>query len=488
VGRKLLAAFAACAVTVVVVAAFGFGSINHLIENDHWVDHSQEVRRGLATLLDQVTDAETGQRGFVITGDESYLAPYNNALQTIDPSFDNLRHLTEDNPDEQRRLDQLHPLIEAKLAELKLTIDARRAKGFGAAQKIVTGGAGAESMVEVRRVVAEMDADEQGLLAKRATESEASAQASRAVIVSGSLAGMVFICLLGWFIASSLASQIGSSVGHIQSSSAELQAAANQQATGSREQSTSMNEISTTINELLATSRQIAESAQRVAHISGETARAAGLGEQTVVRSQESIAAIRRQVDLVVEHMLALGRKSQQIGGILEIINELAEQTNILSINASVEAAGAGEAGKRFSVVADEIRKLADRVGGSTKEIRGLVEDVRAAVNTTVMATEGGAKAVEAGTRQFSEVASSFQGIAALVGTSTEAAREIELSTKQQASAVEQVTVAVRNVAQATRETEASSTQTLQTAVELAALARDLARVITSEGAVLARA
>jgi methyl-accepting chemotaxis protein len=186
--------------------------------------------------------------------------------------------------------------------------------------------------------------------------------------------------------------------------------------------------------------------------------------------------------------MLELGRKSQQIGGILEIINELAEQTNILSINASVEAAGAGEAGRRFSVVADEIRKLADRVGASTKEIRTLVEEVRSAVNTTVMATEGGAKAVEAGTRQFTEVATAFQGISSLVGTSTEAAREIELSTKQQATAVDQVTVAVSNVAQATRETEASANQTLQTAGELTSLAGDLARIIHARELSLARA
>ena len=102
--------------------------------------------------------------------------------------------------------------------------------------------------------------------------------------------------------------------------------------------------------------------------------------------------------------MLDLGKKSQQIGGILEIINELAEQTNILSINATIEAAGAGESGKRFAVVADEIRKLADRVGGSTKEIRGLIDQIRAAVNAAVMATEGGSKAVDAGTRQFGEV------------------------------------------------------------------------------------
>jgi len=176
--------------------------------------------------------------------------------------------------------------------------------------------------------------------------------------------------------------------------------------------------------------------------------------------------------------MLDLGKKSQQIGGIVEIINELAEQTNILAINASIEAAGAGETGKRFAVVADEIRKLADRVGGSTKEIRMLIDEVRAAVNMTVMTTEGGTKAVDAGARQFTEVTLALKQIVGLVGTTTEAAREIELSTKQQSTAVEQVNIAVANVAQATRESETSASQTFQTATQLTTLSRDLLRLI----------
>ena len=223
-----------------------------------------------------------------------------------------------------------------------------------------------------------------------------------------------------------------------------MQAAANQQATGAKEQATAMTEITTTISELLATSRQIAESAQRVAQIAEQTASAARSGHGTVDMTHESIAGIRRQVDQIVAHMLELGKKSQEIGAVLDIVSELAEQTNILAINATIEAAGAGEAGKRFAVVADEIRKLADRVGGSTKEIRALIEDVRSAVNTTVMATETGSKAVDAGSRQFGEVASAFKQIAGLVAATTDAAREIELSTKQQSTAVEQVNVADR--------------------------------------------
>ena len=97
------------------------------------------------------------------------------------------------------------------------------------------------------------------------------------------------------------------------------------------------------------------------------------------------------------------------------------------------------------------------------------------------MTTEGGTKAVDAGAREFSEVATAFGQIVRLVSTTTEAAREIELSTKQQSTAVEQVNIAVANVAQATRETEASSSQMLQTASELTNLSRDLMRLIQSQ-------
>jgi methyl-accepting chemotaxis protein len=199
--------------------------------------------------------------------------------------------------------------------------------------------------------------------------------------------------------------------------------------------------------------------------------------------ASESIASIRQQVDLVVDHTLELGRKSQQIGAVLDIVSELAEQTNILAINATIEAAGAGEAGKRFAVVADEIRKLADRVAGSAKEIRALIDDVRGAVNTTVMATETGAKAVDAGTREFAEVTAVFGQIAGMIVTAAQAAREIELSTKQQATAVEQVNLAIGNSAQAARETEVSLGQTVQTASQLSTLSLGLMRLVQSPSA-----
>ncbi len=320
---------------------------------------------------------------------------------------------------------------------------------------------------------------------REATDTASQAEMIVAVIALAILGLAATIALV---LTRSLARQIGTAVSQVQSSSSELQAAATQQASGAKEQSTAMTEITTTITELLATSRQIAESAQRVAQIAHQTAGAARVGDATVEKGHEAIGTIRRQVDLIVGHMLQLGKKSQEIGSVLEIVAELAEQTNILAINATIEAAGAGEHGKRFAVVAEEIRKLADRVGGSTKEIRTLIDEVRGAVNTTVMTTETGSKAVEAGARQFAEVTSAFKQIGGLVGTTTDAAREIELSTKQQATAVEQVNVAVSNVAQASKEAAASTTQTLQTASQLSGLSRDLLRLVqppteTREGA-----
>jgi methyl-accepting chemotaxis protein len=294
------------------------------------------------------------------------------------------------------------------------------------------------------------------------------------------LAALLALGLAVW-LSGALGTLIGAAVHRVQSSSTQLEAAAHEQVSSTQELTSTTNEITVTIRELLATSRQIAESAQRVVHIAEETGHSANVGDQTVQRTQEAIGRIKGQVDQIVSRMVDLGRKSQQIGGILELINELAEQTNILSINATIEAAGAGEAGKRFAVVADEIRRLADRVGGSAREIRTLIDEIRAAANATVMATEDGSKSVEVGARQFSEVLSTFKGITDRVSVTTEAAREIELSTKQQSTAVEQLNVAIGGVAQAAKETQASSAQTLSTCSELADVSRQLSALIREQ-------
>ncbi|HUQ07298.1 MAG TPA: CHASE3 domain-containing protein [Kofleriaceae bacterium] len=470
--------FALAGVITAAIAAVGYRSTGEVIDNTGRLTHTHEVRREAEQIASLMKDVETGTRGFAITGDDVFLEPFNRASTVVDGVAERLRAMTSDNPAQQKRIDNLRALVAEKLAVSRRTIAARRGGGLEAAVADVRTGDGKAAMDRLRAEVDAIDAEEQRLLTQRKRSTEEAADTATTIMLWGAVLGFLLVVALGWLITRSLSGQIGEAVRHVQTSSTELHAAASQQAAGSKEQATAMNEIATTITELLATSRQIAENAQRVAQIASDTAGSARTGTNVVDRAQESVTAIRRQVDQIVGHMLELGKSSQQIGSVLDIVGELAEQTNILAINATIEAAGAGDAGRRFAVVADEIRKLADRVSTSTKEIRTLIDTVRTSVNTTVMATETGSKAVDAGSKQFGDVAAAFRQIAGQVGTATDAAREIELSTKQQATAVEQVNVAIANVGQATRETEISSTQTLDTAAQLSRLSKDLLRVV----------
>lgn len=477
-GRKLAIGFAVSSTFLIVIGLVAYWSIYTLIATTNSVTHTHTVLEHVSNLQSQLNEAETGQRGYLLSGDLTYLEPYEQGVANTPPIVSAMRSLTADSPTQQQRITQAEGMVNKKFALMKETIGLRKAGHADEALGVMLNSGGNKIMHDLRQVAADMAREERALLAKRNAEAESTAANAKLTIIWGSIVCLVFVMGAGYSITRSLTDRLGMAVSHVQSSSAELQAAATQQATGAKEQAGAMSEISTTISELGVTSRQIAESAQRVAQIAEQTAQAARNGGSTVEKGQESISGIRRQTDLVVSHMLDLGRKSQEIGAVLDIVSELAEQTNILAINATIEASGAGEAGRRFAVVAEEIRKLADRVAASTKGIRTQIEDVRGAVNTTVMATESGAKAVDQGARQFADVAEAFRQIAALVATTTEAVREIELSTKQQATAAEQVRIAVTDVAQATQETEASSAQTLQTASQLAGLSTDLRRLV----------
>lgn len=477
-GRRLAAGFMFAGAVLLVIAVVAYRSTTGLIENDRLVEHTYQVKNEFSNLLSSVEKVQTGQRGYLISGEEYFLDDYRSGLAMAKPTLERLVKLTSDNASQQRRLSTLTDRINARLAFAAENIELRRSQGLDAAIKAFVTRHGKSLTDEIRKLIAEGQQEESALLAKRAEDANASAQTTIAIILWGTIIGLAGMSLMGWFIIFTVTRQIGGAVGHMQSASSELQAAASQQATGAREQATALNEITVTISELLATSKQIADSAQKVTHIAGQTAATASGGNGTVEVASQSIGAIRQQVDQIVNHMMELGRKSQDIGSVLDIVSELAEQTNILSINATIEAAGAGESGKRFAVVADEIRKLSDRVGGSAKEIRTLIDEVRSTVNRTVMATEAGSKSVDVGARQFADVAVAFRAISDQITTTTDAAREIELSTKQQTTAVEQVNLAVANVAQASSEAEASSGQTLQTSTQLTSLAAGLLRLI----------
>ena len=473
-GNKLAGGYGLTVVLTILMGVASVGALSVAVRTkDLVIASAVQGLTGAQELTTLIEKRISDYRAFLLNNDQHYLDMSNAERAQFVQQVASLRTILTD-PTTLTLLDRASAAEADHSAALQPVIERRKTmtdlRNIGQLNAASVGPVRERMEQAIATLVARTQTDVES--ARKAS----SRTASRAIVVVCILGALSIASagLVAFRLSRGLRREVGAAVGHIQSSSAQLEAAAAQQASGGRDQSSAMNEITTTISELLITSRQIADSAGRVSKIAEETLDAAQSGDATIDQTRQSIAAIRTQVDQIVQHMLALGEKSQQIGGIVDLVSELAEQTNILAINATIEASGAGEWGRRFAVVAEEIRKLADRTAGSAKEIRALVEDVRGAVNTTVMATEIGAKAVDAGARQFDDATNSFRRIVQLVATTNESTREIELSTKQQTTAVEQVNVAASDTARVTRETEASAVQTRQTASHLSSLSGDL--------------
>jgi len=190
---------------------------------------------------------------------------------------------------------------------------------------------------------------------------------------------------------------------------------------------------------------------------------------------------LRGQVQNIAESMLLLGEHSQRIGGIVEIIDEISDQTNLLALNAAIEAAGAGESGKRFAIVAQEVRRLAERTVIATRQIKGLVEAIQKSTNSTVMVTEEGLKAVDNAATLVENVQLSFKGIMMMVDETLRASREIALSTQQQTSACEQLADTMNEVRDVSLQTVTGLRETELAIGELSSLADQLKALMEEE-------
>ena len=217
-GRKIAAGFAISFAVLALIGFVAYRGISSLTSTSYEVTHTHLVIEHVTHLLLLLSDAETGQRGFVITGDEAFLEPYTEATRSIEREVRELRELTADNPAQQKRIDRMEPLIAAKLTELRETIAMRRSGAVAEVDKRVAAGAGKRYMDDIRAVIGEMTAQEHDLLRQRAAEVELAANAARATIIFGTLAGLLIVMLAGFAITRSLSSQIGSAISHVQSS------------------------------------------------------------------------------------------------------------------------------------------------------------------------------------------------------------------------------------------------------------------------------
>ncbi len=264
----------------------------------------------------------------------------------------------------------------------------------------------------------------------------------------------------------------------ISSSSEQIAATTRDQAGASAQQAAAVNQTTATMDELATTAAQIAESAERVARDAAYTQKNTQDGVSAVTDTVRKMEDIRQGTEISIEEIKALGQRSQQIGQVMEIINTIADQTKLIAFNAALEAATAGETGRRFGVVATEVRRLAGDVTGATKKIKERIAEIQVAVNALLEASEEQDNRVDEGVNHTQMTATVLEKILDSAGSTATSAEQIAFSTQQQRTAAEQTVEALREVARGAKQVENGSRQTAQVVTDLLRLAEKLREAV----------
>jgi methyl-accepting chemotaxis protein len=272
--------------------------------------------------------------------------------------------------------------------------------------------------------------------------------------------------------------EIREAAGSLATGTTEILAAITQQATGASEQSVAISQASSTIDQVRTIAEQTAQRAQGVAGLAQRTAEVSHTGQQAVADTVAGVTGFKGKAESIAQHILDLSEKAQAIGGIISIVEEIADQSNMLALNAAVEAARAGETGRGFSVVAQEVRSLADRSMAATEEVKSILTEIQHGVNSTVIAAEEGMKEADAGMKLAGEAGRAIQDLAENVADSTGAAEQIAAAAGQQQAGVEQIGLVMETIRQVTAQSVTGAQQVERAAGELNDLARQLQELV----------
>ena len=258
------------------------------------------------------------------------------------------------------------------------------------------------------------------------------------------------------------------------SSSAEILASTTMVASGATETASAVNETTATVEEVKQASQLASQKVRLVADGAQRSLQVSQQGRKSVDEAVLGMNRIREQMETIAESIVSLSEQGQAIGEIIATVNDLAEQSNLLAVNAAIEAAKAGEHGKGFAVVAHEVRSLAVQSKEATAQVRTILNDIQKATNAAVMATEQGSKAVEAGERQSGEAGEAIRALADSIAEAANASTQIAASSHQQMVGMEQVAQAMENIKEASTLSVTSTRQAEQSAQNLHELGQRL--------------
>ncbi|AVO53231.1 methyl-accepting chemotaxis protein [Ectopseudomonas mendocina] len=271
-----------------------------------------------------------------------------------------------------------------------------------------------------------------------------------------------------------LIGHIGDGATQIASATEELSAITQQTRAGANEQKLETDQVATAMHEMATSVQDVARNAVETAHAVELTAQDASNGAQIVRKAIEQIDSLSGEVELTGEAISALAEESGRIGSMLDVIKSVAEQTNLLALNAAIEAARAGEAGRGFAVVADEVRGLAQRTQQSTQEIEALIAALQQGTLKAVQRMEGSRSLTQNSVALARQAGDALQSITASIGNAQGMTQQIAAAAEQQGAVAEEINRSVLNVRSITEQAYTASEQTSQASLELARLGSTL--------------
>jgi methyl-accepting chemotaxis protein len=564
IGRKIGCGFALAILGMIAGGFMSRFSNEKLIGSSSWVEHTYKVIGNCQDILAAMLEAESSQRGFLLTGDEAFLQPYKSIKNRTAQTMKAIREVVSDNPTQQARVALLEQEIDQRLKTLQEGIDERNKEGHaGSAQAIDRG---KDIMDSLRKTLAEMIREENGLLANRLDEESNMIRQTKTETYLGIVMSIALLSVIGIWITrdivvplgvvsdaaqkiaggefavslpssersdevgvlvrafdqmakrltdmAGLAKQIAArnlkaqikplserdevgnaflmmaenlrrTIGDIaeganvlSSASSEILASTTQVASSAAETSAAVTETTATVEEVKQTAEMSNQKARYVSECARRATQVAQAGQKTVDATIGGMKRVKTQMEFITESVVRLSEQSHAIGEIIASVNDLAEQSNLLAVNAAIEAAKAGEQGKGFTVVAQEIKSLAAQSKQATAQVRAILGEIQKATTTSVLATEQGSKAVEEGLKQSAEAGDAIRTLAENINEAAQAATQISASCAQQVIGTDQVAMAMENIKQASTQNVAGTRQSETAAHNLHELGQKLQRLI----------
>ena len=510
VGTKIGAGFALALAAVILIGTVSYRGLSRITEATALRAHSHLILEVMKDSLVQITSAEAKQRNYVLTGEVSHREGSEAAMTATRQKITDLKSLTREDTRQQERIRQLEPLIENRLAVLSQGIELRKeeTKGFEAAVELIRTGPGQKEMVQIQQIIADMENEEFDQLKQREKIADAAVQTTTYTILFGSLACFVVLSLAGYALTRSIAKplqeitaaaekialgdlnvaiganhrsdevgilarafgdmaqRLSSLIGQVQksgiqvtTSSTEIAATAKQQQATANEIFSTTTEIGATAKEISATGKELVKAMKSVSDVAEETATLANSGQAGLTRMEGTVRQIMEASGSINARLAVLSEKAGNINTVVTTITKVADQTNLLSLNAAIEAEKAGEHGRGFAVVATEIRRLADQTAVATSDIEQMVKEMQSAVSAGVMGMDKFSEEVRRGAEVVGQVSAQLAKIIEKVQTLTPNFETVNEGMQSQSLGAQQISEALAQLGEAAQQTVESLSQ-----------------------------